>query len=250
MKTYTEIFEHRGHEYNQASLISATARQTEVDALLNLLSFRPDLTIVDVPAGGGFVAKRIEARALPHQQVICVEPAKQFAAAIPAHFTVLNEEVDALSLEDNSVDVVSSLAGLHHIENRMPIYQQWHRVLRPGGRLVIADVKEHTATAQFLNGFVNQYNSSGHEGLFIRQGEFELGLVKAGFSIEHNQLTDVRWHFDNQQQMGEFCKSLFAIDNASVAQVIQVLTEDVGISEDNRGVDLHWQLQYACGFKK
>jgi SAM-dependent methyltransferase len=248
-QTYTEIFENRGHEYNQASKISASARLPEVDALLDLVNFDLRLSIVDLPAGGGIVAKRIEQRLLPHNQVICVEPSKTFSQPIPKHFTVLHDEIDQLSIAPASIDVITSLAGLHHIKERLNIYKQWHKVLRPGGQLVVADVTKNTPTGAFLNGFVDQYSASGHEGFFIEKNEFTDLLADAGFCVKSDRLTDVFWQFDNKMQMAEFCKSLFAIGNATIEQVAKHLETDVGISTVNNKVQLHWQLQYAYAIK-
>ena len=249
MQNYKEIFEQRGHEYNSASLISADARQKEVDTLLDLVQFAPDLRIIDIPAGGGIVAKRIEERALAHDDVICIEPSKRFAAAIPSHFSVLHDEIDVISLEDKSVDLILSLAGLHHIDDRQSIYQEWFRLLRPGGQLVVADVRENTPTALFLNGFVNDNNSYGHEGTFIEKNEFSKQLTTAGFQVVRDELTHVPWHFSNKEQLGKFCKSLFNMDKITAHLVAKGVEDILGISKHKCGVNMHWQLQYASATK-
>lgn len=243
---YKAIFEHRGHQYNNASKISATARQNEVDALLKLVSFEDEMIVLDAPAGGGIIAKRMEELGLAHSAIICVEPAKQFAAAIPKHLQVLHDEIDQVNVKDASIDIVLSLAGLHHLTDRQKVYQEWHRMLKNDGQLAVSDVRENTPTAEFLNGFVNANNSVGHCGIFIGKTEFAEQLAEQGFQVFHEQLTTVPWTFTDKHQLGLFCKTLFDMDNASSANVVaDAINDIVGISEDDSGVHIQWQLQYA-----
>jgi SAM-dependent methyltransferase len=249
MSDYKAIFDYRGHEYNRAESISPTARQEELDTLLRHAAMFSEATVVDIPAGGGAVARRIEQLGLPHHAIVCVEPSEIFAAAIPGHLRVLHNPLHEIALADHSVDLILSLAGLHHIIDRRPVYREWFRVLKPKGQLVVADVLEGTPTARFLNGFVHEHCHTGHEGAFIRANEFTECLAEAGFRTASDALRDVPWRFADRSQLGRFCRTLFKVDKATVEEVVKGVATYIGISGNDNGVSMEWQLQYASAFK-
>jgi len=253
MDSYETIFNLRGHDYNSASDISPKARLEEIDHLISLTTFSNSSSILDIPAGGGVVASRIksqvESKSMPYNKIHCVEPSIEFARAIPQQFNVSNEPIDDTKLSDNSFDMLFSLAGLHHCQNRLKIYKHWYSLLKKNGQFIVADVLEGTTTAEFLNGFVDKYNSMGHQGDFIRKHEFNDALTDIGFKVEYDQLDTVPWKFDNKTQLGQFCQRLFSIDKATVPTVINALENTVGIKETEYQVSLMWQLQYAKAVK-
>lgn len=51
--------------------------------------------------------------------------------------------MDDLPLFDLSVDAVFTNMALHHVENAEKAVREMHRILKPGGTVVISDVEEH-----------------------------------------------------------------------------------------------------------
>lgn len=144
------------------------------------------------------------------------------------------------------MDGVASLAGLHHFQDRRPVYREWARLLKPGGRIAIADVEADTATAAFLNTFVHQHVPGGHEGIFFESGEFTDELSEAGFYNVEETLCEVPWYFQDIDTMVRFCSYLFGIVDTKPATVLAGLEDYLGyaITENGR-VCLSWQLRYA-----
>lgn len=243
---YKSIFESRGHQYNKARDICTTARNNEVDALLDLLEFDAEKLLIDAPAGGGIVAQRIQELSLPYRDIFCIEPAKQFAKGIDRRFKVRNDEIDNINMPSHCVHLLASLAGLHHVTDRRAIYQEWARVVKPKGIVAVADVRTDTPTAQFLNGFVNLHNSYGHDGNFIKPNEFQRCFEKLGFTVEENSLVNVPWSFNNITQLARYCISLFNLDKVDDPKLVsEAISDTVGIKKDGNGVHIQWQLQYA-----
>lgn len=52
--------------------------------------------------------------------------------------------MDDIPLFDHSVDAVFSNMALHHVKDAGKAILEMHRILKPGGTLVITDVEEHT----------------------------------------------------------------------------------------------------------
>ncbi len=247
MTDYKDIFNARGHLYNEATMMCPGAREAERITLINLLKPKAGETIIDVPAGGGYLADGIRKQFGDEVIVICVEPAEQFSKAIDPFFRVILEPADAVtSLEDKSLDAVASLAGLHHIADKRPIYREWHRLLRPDGRIAVADVASNTGTADFLNIFVDEFVPGGHNGMFFAEDEWIEQLTECGFSHVEEELRSIPWVYDSEDQMIDFCISLFSLQKASREQVREAIRHYIGVESENNGsVRMMWQLRYA-----
>ena len=245
LDTYEEIFNARGHLYNEATTSSPAAREAERAALITRMDLASGQTICDLPAGGGYLADGIYRAFGEEIRIICVEPAERFGAAIHPAFQVIHQPLDSLPLPDASLDRIGSLAGLHHVPDRIACYREWHRVLRPGGKVVIADVQEGSGPAGFLNEFVHQHSPGGHVGKFFKPGDFTTDLEKAGFTEVREELVDVSWRFGNTEEMIRFCKILFAVEWADHDQVRAAIRRYLGFREDRGATFMNWSLRYA-----
>lgn len=249
MDGYTDIFNARGHLYNEAGSSCPGARENERAALLDLLGDVTGRRLLDIPAGGGYVADGVLSRWPQSGEIICNEPAERFAKAIRPGFTIRHDPLAALGFPDGCLDIVASLAGLHHIADRGPVFREWHRVLRPGGKIAVADVMEGSPSARFLNGFVDANTPGGHDGLFFSAGEFSRGLLDAGFTGVDENHVEVPWIFPDVPTMGNFCRTLFATTKATAEEVIEGIRGYLGWEETGAGIAMNWSLLYAAGTK-
>lgn len=98
-------------------------------------------SILDVGCGTGRLLRTARTR-WPHAQLIGVDPAegmvevaRQLAPEIPFHVG----SAEALPLPDASVEVVCSTLSFHHWGDQAAGLREVARVLRPGGRFLLAD---------------------------------------------------------------------------------------------------------------
>lgn len=247
---YQEIFKARGHLYNEAGSQCPEAREAERAALIDRLAPSTGEIIVDAPAGGGYPADGLRRRLGDAVRVICVEPAEHFGAAIQPVFEKRHEPVDRTSLAFDSVDAVASLAGLHHFCDKGTVYQEWWRIITPGGRLVIADVQAATPTAEFLNVFVHENTPGGHEGFFVQPGEWSRDLVDAGFVVVSEELLSVPWRYPDRLTMEKLCHRLFGVSKTDSQSTGRAIDTILGATSDaSGGCKMEWQLRYASAFK-
>jgi SAM-dependent methyltransferase len=119
------------------------------------------------------------------------------------------EAVDAgqpLPFGDGSFDAVVSNDAMCHIANRVAVLREWHRVLRPGGRVLFTD-------AMVLTGLVSHEELATRSSigfyLFVPPGQNEAMLRDAGFTVlavrdvtANAAEVAVRWHDARERHRG------------------------------------------------
>jgi ubiquinone/menaquinone biosynthesis C-methylase UbiE len=247
-KSYEGIFESRGASYNAATRYCPHARESERRQLIEMLDLRPGAVVVDIPAGGGYLAEGIVARE-PLAQVVCIEPSLAFSRAVARTFPLTIAPLVSIPLADACADRVGSLAGIHHLEDKQAMFDAVFRVLKPGGVFAVADVKAGSAVAHFLDDAVDRLSETGHAGMFLKEGELSGLLENAGFRVMEDRYRPCPWRFEGIEQMGTFCKLLFGLVRASVDEVIGEIGKALAVDEGDAGVEMEWGLIYAAGVK-
>lgn len=245
MTDYQSTFDARGHDYNAACDRFPRARESERSAVLERADLKAGLMILDLPAGGGYLADGIRDRLGSPTGIDCVEPSRRFGARLGEHYKTYHDPIDNVGLPDQSFDRILSLAGLHHIPDRTSVYREWKRLLSQAGRIVVADVATDTPTGHFLNEFVDANTPGGHKGIFISPTEFRDQFSALNLRVTENRLIDVPWHFRDREAMGEFCWRLFSCQHTSPQQVTEALDDYVGVRPATDGIALRWQLRLA-----
>ena len=87
--------------------------------------------------------------------------ARKSIAALSARARIDVGEPSPLRLRDESVDAVLAIRALQTTEDTRPILEEAHRVLRPGGRLLVVE-PDGLAEAFYFNGHLAEYNQAFH----------------------------------------------------------------------------------------
>jgi SAM-dependent methyltransferase len=246
-KTYQEIFNQRADAYHKAMLNWPRARDQEFLAGLQGLNLVPGATLLDIPSGGGYLASYLP----PDINIIHLETSELFAelghAGSQREFRLC--ALDQLPIADNSADIAISLAGLHHTENKQPLFAELYRTLKTGGQCVIADAGEGSPTARFLDGWLNQHNSMGHQGWYLNHHTLHQ-LEACGFGEIRRETRHYHWLYDSREDAARYCQLMFGIDLAQPAEIEQALADSLGFEQKSDGrTGLRWQLDFITAVK-
>lgn len=239
---YHDIFELRGRLYHQAMRKYPDARSNEFRSVIREAGIAPGMTVVDVPSGGAYLS-----RYLDDAELIGLETSQTFAQlANEKPGNVLLFDNNRFPLKGASVDRVLSIAGLHHVENKCALFAEMRRILKPGGRIVAADVAGDSAVRNFLDDFVGRYCATGHSGWYFG-ADTRAELREAGLKIVDEKRLDYLWYAPNMEQLADFCRLLFGMVNADTHTVADGIRNHLGTRETDDRTGLNWQLQcFTC----
>lgn len=229
---YKAAFKNRNVQYETAVEKHDGVLRQEFETAVAALDLKPSETLVNIPSGGNPLYTHIDPSLNIHY--IPFEPMKD------------HSEFSNIPLPSNSIDKIITLASFHHVHReREDTLKEFHRILKPSGMLVIADVIEGTKQAEWLNGFVNEYNPNGHNGLFLTQSDTTLAQ-KTGFKVECCIHT-YDWLFKSDEQAVNFTKNLFGLN---LLQDDTLLLQALKDRLDYKDCKFEWQIMYMKCIKK
>lgn len=200
-----------GEDIGQDSWLTAE----EQDLLISWLGLTPEAILLDVACGSGGPALRIARTTRcrlygvdAHPQAI--EQARARAVAERLEQRTQFQRIDAaarLPYADATFDAVSCVDAVNHLPDRPRVFGDWHRLLRPGGRLVFTD--PIVVTGPLTNEEIAIRSSIGFF-LFVPAGADELMLHGAGFEVvrvedrtENVAVTAARWRAAREARSAE-----------------------------------------------
>jgi ubiquinone/menaquinone biosynthesis C-methylase UbiE len=140
-----DYFDHVANQWDKMreSFFSEAVR----DKAFSIAGVQTGRIAADIGAGTGFITeglirKGLQVIAVDQSEAMLVEMRRKFA-----HFDGIDYrigEAKNLPIPDGVVDYVFANMYLHHVEFPPDAIKEMVRILKPGGKLVITDLDEHT----------------------------------------------------------------------------------------------------------
>jgi ubiquinone/menaquinone biosynthesis C-methylase UbiE len=143
-------FDRAAHVYDTAALQRAVYRPAH-DAVVAELRSAGSHRVLDVGCGTGILATRIGEDGSGARVVGCdLSMGMLRRAAARVRGAWVQGDALRLPLRDGALDAVVSTQALHFLPDRRAALAEFHRVLRPGGLLVIAMINPRTQAVSRL----------------------------------------------------------------------------------------------------
>lgn len=142
------------------------------------LRLAPRITIADLGAGEGMISQLLARRA---ERVWCIDSSPRMVEVGTelatknglANLSYKLGDIEAVPLPDRSVDLAILSQALHHAIHPQRAVDEAYRIIRPGGQLLVLDLKEH--------GFEKARELYGDVWLGFKESSLHGFLKRAGF---------------------------------------------------------------------
>ena len=186
----------RGEFARQADRFAAAAATTRSDLTQRIVDPVPAGSLVlDLACGPGIVtaplaekARRVVALDLTPQML--ANARRRCAAAGRKNVAFVESSAGRLPFPSGAFDAVVTRLSIHHFPEPAPIVEETRRVLRPGGRFVLADVvSSDDAEKAALHNAIEVLRDPSHVRM-LGAGELSALVDGAGFVIQSQDVWD------------------------------------------------------------
>lgn len=147
------LFDHTAGHYDRiAGLMSLGSGPWHRRQALLRAGLRADMVVLDVAVGTGSVARETQGLLRSPGWVVGIDPSTgMLTQARRAGLPVIQGLAEHLPFRNESFDFLSMGYALRHVSDLYAAFREYHRVLRPGGRLLILDFRRpRTRTGCYL----------------------------------------------------------------------------------------------------
>jgi ubiquinone/menaquinone biosynthesis C-methylase UbiE len=158
------------------------------EGVMEKIRQHPFMSVLDVGCGTGTMLALL-VKEYPDIQACGIDLSEkmvaQAASLLGSNVQSLVGDADNMSLPDNSFDLLTCNASFHHYPHPLKVLAEMQRILKPNGRLVIADPWWSKNKRLVINYYLNSpFNFGGDVRIYSKQEMHQL-LSESGFhSIE------------------------------------------------------------------
>ncbi|MEO1629466.1 MAG: methyltransferase domain-containing protein [Bacteroidota bacterium] len=244
----------RGRNYRRANEQMPAVRVHELSLMLEKVAAQPGQRILDFGCGTGVLSLPVAAQVGATGEVVAVEGSKMSADEMPRglrdepNVRLISLDGDRIDFPSGSVDTVFTLASLHHVADKVALCREFYRLLRPGGRLIIGDVADHTTVQRFFDDHIHAHCSTGHDYRFLDRMDLETICEFSGIELQEWGVHSVPWVFEDEAAAGRYLRMIFDM-NCSAEDCLDRAKRYLGYTASLPHFHLFWRLFYFTGIK-
>jgi ubiquinone/menaquinone biosynthesis C-methylase UbiE len=139
------------HSFSHHARERCQRRANQIMAILAQVQpgYTPE-SLLDVGSGNGAITSSLaEKLQLPKNKAIGAEIIAE--PNLPPNISQIVFDGKKLPLSENTIDLSLLLSVIHHAEDYRPLLRDIHRVLKPGGRLIVREFNAPTPELRLLN---------------------------------------------------------------------------------------------------
>ncbi len=137
------LFDRSAAHYDRAcGLMSFGSGQRYRREALRRAGLRPGMRVLDVGTGTGLLAREIVHVLGPSGRVVGLDPSRSMMTAgrRRVNIALVQGLGERLALSDGSFDLVTMGYALRHVPDLDQAFDEYRRVLKPGGRLLLLEI--------------------------------------------------------------------------------------------------------------
>jgi ubiquinone/menaquinone biosynthesis C-methylase UbiE len=222
----------------QAAAMAAAPAFNEQDTIRRIrtaMGAYPAGKVLEVACGPGIVA---EAIAPLVSELVCIDATPEMITLAKSRLEasgVSNVDfreayAESIPFAEGTFDAIVTRLSFHHFVDMKAVLAEFRRVLRPKGRLIVADIISSAEPCESrLHNALEQLRDPTHVHMFSKN-EFQSALTESGYKL----LTEETW--DQQRSFSEWAKIVSVPGRTGPLREVMWALSNAGIKA---GIELH-----------
>jgi ubiquinone/menaquinone biosynthesis C-methylase UbiE len=227
------------------------ARDEDIEVMKKYLAPKENEVILEAGAGSGFFSGILSDKI---KQLIVSDPSNEQLDEIKSlkkkNIKLVEAGADTLTLEKEIADAIWSFGAIHHCFNKAKAFQNFARILKKNGRLVIADVFSGSNLAKHFDDKVAKFCIVGHEVAFWSKEYTDSLCFLSGFTEPKFYDLNIQWKFKKKEDIGFFLYKLHGMTKTTPENCMEGAEEILGIEKKNGLYCLNWPMTLFVAYKK
>lgn len=247
----------RSKLYKECLIEFPDARLEDIEVMKKYLAPKKCERILEIGAGSGFFSKVISDLLGDEGRLIVSDPSLEQLEEIKKlerknidviQFVQFGSE--KVNLEKDKIDAVWSLGAMHHMFQKSKSFGNLSRILKKGGRVVIADVFSGSNLAKHFDDKVAKFCITGHEVAFWSKEYADSICFLNNFTKPKFYDLNIQWKFKKKEDIGLFLYKLHGMTKTTPENCLKGAEEILGIEKKDGLYCLNWPLTLFITYKK